>query len=549
MDSGEIFVSADTTIRVFLLLLYVPIGLISYRFLIPRLSTTSARLASVMLAAQVLVIVLSLESRSSSQFESWLWDFHEEWNIPATLAFVQLALVGSVALLASWHAMAQRAWHRLYLVGTGLVFLFLALDEYFALHEFIEDWEFRYIGLGAAVVLATLAVAARSTQRARVWHVCLLFGLAISVSGAMVFNALPIACDTLGPLSFDGCLEFYIQEETLELLGIWLTLVAMLGHFSSEAPTPRPRVRGLLYMLPALSVVLLLLYSLSPHLEARLLAQQAQIQFETGFTIQGYRIDNGGGTSRVRIYASAKQRDYLGLGFSIHLVDQVNGDSVAGLDEWADRQHGFWFFGPDYAPVFGQWMVVQIPSDAPTNRALRIVLTLWRKQRGEFMRQVILSSDHRLLDDTQVVLGELVLQAKSAESSMVPLAAFDNGFTLGAVDLPEYGRAGEIMTIPFTWRSEIAGGEDHIQFLHVGHAESGEWWIYDQHPLGRRLPTRLWFSGLNDSELGRCRCRRIWRPGDMISSPVCTVCAISSACQRPTPTECIGWIPGWRWEP
>ena len=122
----------------------------------------------------------------------------------------------------------------LYLVGTGLVFLFLALDEYFALHEFIEDWEIRYIGLGTAVVLATLAVAARSTQRARMWHVCLLFGLAISVSGAMVFNALPIACDTMGPFSFDGCLEFYIQEETLELLGIWLTLVAMLDIFQAR---------------------------------------------------------------------------------------------------------------------------------------------------------------------------------------------------------------------------------------------------------------------------------------------------------------------------
>ena len=140
------------------------------------------------------------------------------------------------------------------------------------------------------------------------------------------------------------------------------------------------------------------------------------------------------------------------------------------------------------------------PFVRPDHRALRIVLTLWRKQRGEFMRQEILSSDHRLLDDTQVVLGELVLHAKSAESSMVPLATFDNGFTLGAVDLPEYGRPGEILAIPFAWRSEVAAGEDHIQFLHAGHAESGEWWIYDQQPLGPRLPTRLWYSGLNDSE-------------------------------------------------
>ena len=30
---------------------------------------------------------------------------------------------------------------------------------------------------------------------------------------------------------------------------------------------------------------------------------------------------------------------------------------------------------------------------------------------------------------------------------------------------------------------------------------SGEWWIYDQEPLGARLPTRLWYGGLADSEI------------------------------------------------
>ena len=47
----------------------------------------------------------------------------------------------------------------------------------------------------------------------------------------------------------------------------------------------------------------------------------------------------------------------------------------------------------------------------------------------------------------------------------------------------------------------MPGEEDHVQFLHFGHAESGEWWIYDQHPLGPRLPTRLWYQGLADSEV------------------------------------------------
>ena len=29
----------------------------------------------------------------------------------------------------------------------------------------------------------------------------------------------------------------------------------------------------------------------------------------------------------------------------------------------------------------------------------------------------------------------------------------------------------------------------------------GDWWVYDQQPLGPRLPTRLWYSGLADSEV------------------------------------------------
>ena len=28
----------------------------------------------------------------------------------------------------------------------------------------------------------------------------------------------------------------------------------------------------------------------------------------------------------------------------------------------------------------------------------------------------------------------------------------------------------------------------------------GTWWVYDQNPLGARLPTRLWYDGLADSE-------------------------------------------------
>ncbi|MCY3979347.1 MAG: hypothetical protein OXG23_14715 [Chloroflexi bacterium] len=37
--------------------------------------------------------------------------------------------------------------------------------------------------------------------------------------------------------------------------------------------------------------------------------------------------------------------------------------------------------------------------------------------------------------------------------------------------------------------------------MHFIHDELGGQWGYDQQPLGARLPTRLWYSGLADTEI------------------------------------------------
>ncbi len=238
MNSGELLVSVDTLIRIFVFLLYASVVLISYWKLIPRLSPTSRRLASTFLAAQVLVTVLSLEIRPSWNFGTWILAFTEEWNIPSTLASTQLALVGGLALVTAWFTTACRPWHRLYLAGIGLIFLYLAWDEYFMVHEGIHNWERYYTVGGVLVAAATAAVAAYSPRRTWIWHLCLLTGLAVSAAGAIFFDLLPPTCGNLGFLRLDECLYFFWFEETLEFLGIWLTLLAILGQFSDTAPPP-----------------------------------------------------------------------------------------------------------------------------------------------------------------------------------------------------------------------------------------------------------------------------------------------------------------------
>ena len=198
IKSGDFAVSNEKLIYTFLFLLYVPVGLIIYRWLVPHLAAPSAIMASVMLAAQILVIVLSIGIRQTSEFEKWLWSLDQEWNIPSTLASLQLALVAGVALLTVWLAKARPARLRLYLVGIGLVFLFLAWDEYFTFHEHITNWERYYVALGVVVAVATAVVAFRSPRRTWIWHLCLLTGLVMSAIGGMSFNGQRRICGSLG---------------------------------------------------------------------------------------------------------------------------------------------------------------------------------------------------------------------------------------------------------------------------------------------------------------------------------------------------------------
>ena len=497
--------SIEALIRILISLLYIPICLFVYWRLFPRLSSTSKLLLSFLLAAQIFVIALSLGIQPTSHFERWFWDLNQEGNIAATLASAQLALVSAVAFVAAWLIRAWQTWRRLYMAGLGLVFLFFAWDEFFLVHEQINNWEIFYTALGAVVVAATLLVITRSPAQSRKWHICLLTGLAISATGAILLESLriPAICDELGFLPEAGRCQLFIVEESLEFLGIWLTLIAVLGLFSGAGSRPRPLASAFLFVLPLLWIVVLSPSILVAFLDFRFLHQPASVKYEPGAELQAYRIDHDERTFALDLFASTVDwHDYNDLGYSLHLVDQASGESLAGTDASASRQQRWRIAGRSYYFwMYKQRLSVQLSSPLPTNRALQMVLTLWREEGDVFPRQRIISSSLPLLNDTQVILGEFVFPAEAPVSSSVPVAKFENGFTLDAIDFPERARVGETVPMSFTWRADKDGLEDIVQFLHFDHEESDAWWGHDQQPLGPRLPTRLWYSGLADSEI------------------------------------------------
>ncbi len=485
--------------RVMVFLLYAPICLVALRLLIPRLSRASRILAIAALSAQIVILVVALEDTPRWELKGWLWHLDQESSIPNTFASAQLALVSGTALATAILASGRNTLNRLYLVGLSLLFLYLAWDEYFALHERNLDWKQQYLALGAIVVIATVIVRLRSQQHTDLWLGVFLAGLAISGVGAMVFKLLPLTCDGIAWLRIQGCLQYDFIEEAAEFIGIWLILVAALGDLTDAAPKQRRLVPFFLFTLPILWTILLTRDAWLPRLELRFRAKPATIAFESDLRLLGYQVKRDEESVELWLYPSAWRSHYSKLGFSLHLVDQASGKSIASQERHTRSQQRL-LLAPSFAHIYRKQMAVEIPPETPTNRAYWIVLSLWREEGGAFTSQKVLDSDHQLLSETQVILGEFALPAASSAVSAAPLALFDGSFTLGAVDLPPSARLGETLNISFSWRAGAAGLNDYAQFLHLGHVDSGEWWVYDQQPLGPRLPTRLWYSGLADSE-------------------------------------------------
>ena len=287
----DIVIPAQSLNLVYMLLLYAPACLICYWKLIPRLSPAAQRLLSGMLLAQGLAIGVAILLPTASLWY-WLWDLNREFNISSTLASTQLALVAFLALASAWLLRSRAGGQRLYLCALGLIFLFMAVDEYYALHEGFRHWKRYYVAVGAALALATLILALRSPRQARAWHGCFLVGLALAGGGAVFYEFLTVADVELGILRLEGSLDFSLWEEITELLGVWLALLAVAGHFCEALPRPKAHFARLLYALPLVWLAPLYANAQLPGLELRFLAQPAAVKFELDVQLRGYRIDS-----------------------------------------------------------------------------------------------------------------------------------------------------------------------------------------------------------------------------------------------------------------
>ena len=504
-------VSGAALTNLLALAIYAAVCAFAYRRLFPRLAPKLARLPLLLLAAQTLLLLAHYAIPQSREFWHWFFHLDKELNLPNLLASTQLAFVSALALITARCQHSKSKWQSRYFLALGFVFLFLAQEEFTGAYKsgsvlFSEaiPWTTLTRILGGSIAALTVLAALRSPPRIRLCHTWFLAGFALMGFAGLLVDEMPRYCNLRLLVQIDGCITRYLIDESAEFLGVWLTLCAMLGHFSAASPAPSRRLRRALFLLPFIWNPLLIAYPLYLTLEAPLLAQPAKVlleanAYEYDTWLLGYRLGRSNSMIALELFTVAKRRAHASRGYSVHLVDQASAESIAGVDtHWKPAAGPI--FGAGRPHAYRQRIDLAIPPETAANRALWVVLTFWRELDGEFTSVAVVSSDLALLSQTQVILGEIVLPAEPLAVPTDTLAEFDNGIALYDVVLPATARIGNTLSLTFTWGSDAREHEEYVQYLHVGHVESGEWWILDRQPLGARLPTRLWYSGLVDSE-------------------------------------------------
>ena len=504
IDDGTLVLSQEQVIGLFKYALYLPACLLCWLGLARHLPRFPQRVATVLLLVQIPLLLFALGSAQNYHYWGVLWHYDVENNIPSALSSTMLAYAGAVGLIVAWIGRGRVSWQRAYFVFIGLLLLAMGADEYFELFKRIVGeyrlglWERGYLLLGLGAAAATLSMTSFSPRRERLWHGTTLAGLALTGAGGLLLDSAPLFCGVEGVFRQAGCDKPYAFEEILEHLGGWLILAGMLGAFAAACPQPPPRLRRVIWVIPLLWLLLIPLNAQVPRLELRTVAQPTSVRFAGDIELRGYAINAEDEAIDMRLYLSAPQVEYTQLRyFLVDLIDQVSGESSFRYVADLDLLHSVLPFGAAYTAVYRQGHEIRYRDFVPPNRAHWIVLGAMDVNA---LRRLD-SSDLRQLNDKQIILGEFLMRAPATDPPATALATFDAGFALVDIELPDSAQPGDSLEVAITWHSDAEGSHDYTQFLHFVHEETGMQWGYDQPPLGSRLPTRLWYQGLLDTEI------------------------------------------------
>ena len=464
------------------------------------------RLATLLLSFQILLIVINIvmAQTGTDLFPRNLWRLDLETNIPSIISTVQLFLLSNLCFLTGF-ATGKASWtERAYWFGLGPGLVTMTLIEFDVIDRNIipQEWIAPFVViLGATSLFMFLR---NNNDNRRLFLFLLPGGLGMWAYGVFIVDHMFINGFIATPL-----------EETLESLGIIIALAGVTGYATRIVPATLKRRKMLLINLCLTSAVMVVLLAGSLVWEDREFVgirflgkhfgRSITVDVDDGaLALRGWSSGSlsAGTIPRVHLWLHTTRLLKNDIGFTIQLLDQESKAVIEETNKRSDRKADQW--EPGIRHYFTQKILFALPEDIPTNRALWLLLSFWKIEENGFSPLSVDSSNYPLLGESHVILDEVVFPETVVSVNLAEAPGrFANGFVLQAASIPVRAQAGEELEVTFRWGTDSAGSEDWTQFLHFEHDESGSFWNEDQMPLGLRLPTRLWYAGLQASEAWR----------------------------------------------
>lgn len=461
--------------------------------------------------ALLLLHTTTWNTQEVTSYWDWLFDLDRELNVGTAFSSLQFIFLSRVSLVLGWNARAANRKLSLYWLLLGIAFAFLAVDEYFIIHEQLfemldlpgEWWRYLYAAGGAALVILSLYVFRRWLWAEKRTFALFFTGLIIMGLSGIALERLiwNVTCPGV-----PGCYErMLVIEEILELVGQTIMLAGLLIHAHKQLSPPWWRSFNRLRIVVIGIWLLGLLFYLRgwPALEMRLLAQQVSVRYANdALQLVGYRLSSEvvqpGDSLDVTLFFRPNERLPENYNFSVRLFSKPDAVQVAQQDlEALDVRHipsRGWRSGS----LNRVGVSLAIPDDLPAPASYWVGVRLWYGDWQDTRGLDIATTPHQLLTPDVVVLTSVAApgQSDNAPSAVETHYIFAEGFTLTSYTLPDSAAPGAAFTPMFAWRTEHAIDRALTQFVHFINADGEFVFGHDQPPFAGRFPTEDWPAGM-----------------------------------------------------
>ena len=444
-----------------------------------------------------------VERYEAGEFFEWFFNLSRELALGATFSSMLLMAIGVMAFLNGLVLPTSRLWKRGYWFLLGVVFVFLGLDEYYVIHETIQqaigNWQLIY-GVGGIVVMGLSVVAYWYGFRDDSDFFLILFvGFLLTGISAILLDFVTQEIICLRTSLGIGCNRFFVIEEYLEMAGATIILASIVSYANQKVTVWRWKrsVQVLMGVTGLYGLWLVGNLWILPSIEARTSATAVDVHYgDDEMSLVGYRLSQElvepGDRILITLYWRPNRwlrREYIQ---SIHALERPTFRSIAQYDTPRNDRYPTDAWIPGL--VVREVLPLTLPGESDIPASYPLSLEFWHRDE----RLVVIDSDHSQLNESTILLDQVTVYSGTPdlEPTVDVSYRFGSALLFSGYDLPDAGNAGDAIDVSFWWEAVEDVRTQLTQFVHLFHVTSETFYTFDRRPFADRFPTENWRAGL-----------------------------------------------------